>query len=160
MPVTPSLPPYGKIDAQVNQCIVDAAVKYQVPELLIHSIILTENGTKGQCVVNRDKKTNKVLSWDCGLSQINTVQLNTLQKYGITVNHLAHDNCLNVATSAYILRQNYDLKKDWFKATMAYNIGPYNWTDDRVKIGVKYATKVVGYWKQLYAVVQAKNGTS
>lgn len=153
IPITPILPPYGKIDAEVSQCIARAAETYQVPELLLHSIILTENGTKGQCVVNRDKATKKVLSMDCGLSQINTVHLKDLSKYGITLSHLAHDSCLNVSTSAYILRQYFDVKKDWTNTIVAYNIGPNNWTPARLQVGKKYAIKVIGYWNQLYAYV-------
>lgn len=150
----PSLPAYGKVDSQTNQCIINAANKYNVPELLVHSIILVENGNKGQCVVNRDSKTKQVKSYDCGLAQINTVHLEELSKYGITISHIAHDNCLNVATSAYILRKYYNEKQDWTKTIIAYNIGPANWTPQRLSVGVGYANKVINYWKQLYNYTQ------
>src|SRR5690606_11803850 len=63
--------------------------------------------------------------------------------------------------SAYILADYNRIKKgDWFQTLMAYNIGPYNWTEKRTKIGHKYATDVVKYWWGFQNFVDAKHGIS
>lgn len=147
---TPSLPPYGYVDPPTLQCIANASVQYTVPELLLHSILLTENGIPGKC------SRNKNGTLDCGLTQINSSHYpSLLSKYGITPSQIAYDNCTNVTISAYIIKTNY-LKKqqDWTKAIIAYNIGPYATNPSTIKIGQIYASKVITRWHQLYSYSQ------
>lgn len=132
--------PYGKLDATAIQCIHASAQKHQVPESLLHAFIKKEDGTMGQCVRN----TNG--TYDCGLAQINTVWAKEFAQYNVSYQHVASDACLNVDAQGYIVRKMYNLKQDWFKTIVSYNIGPNNWTPNRYAIGHKYATDVVKYW--------------
>lgn len=152
MAVVAALPPYGHITRQDVQCIAQASVRYQVPELLLHAILRQEGGRTGQCVRN----TNG--SYDCGLAQINTTWATYFSRMGVSFASIAGNACVNIYTSAYILRTNYDLKKTWFYAIMAYNIGPWNWTPRRYAIGWRYANNVVRYWWQFQNWVAAHDG--
>lgn len=90
---------------------------------------------------------NKNGTYDMGLAQINTVWIRHFARYGVRLEHLLYDTCTNLQASAYILKDNANkFKGDWFKAIVAYNIGPNNWTPARYGIGHRYATDVVKYW--------------
>lgn len=153
--VAPALPPYGPITAEAAQCIVQASVRYDVPELLLHAIIRKEGGRMGRYSPNKNG------TYDFGLAQINTAWLEHFAKYGITPSHLLNDTCVNISASAYILKYNWMRQgQDWFKTIVAYNIGNRNWTPARYQIGYKYAADVVYYWKQFQAYVQHQQQTS
>jgi len=152
MDAVASLPPYAHVTQEAVQCAAQASLRYQVPELLLHAIVVKENGRMGQCVRNKNG------SYDCGLAQINTAWTDHFAKYGVKFDHVRYDTCTNLNASAYILRDNFNRKKDWFAATVAYNIGPNKWTPNRYKIGHKYATDVVKYWWGFQNWVDAKNG--
>lgn len=148
MAATPSLPPYAHFDAEAVQCIAQASERYGVPELLLHSILLKENGRNGQCSKNKNG------SFDCGLAQINTQWADTFAKQGVGYAAIAQSSCLNIQASAYILKSAYLHKaQDWFKATVAYNIGENNWSPVRYAIGYNYAVDVVKRWQQLHDFV-------
>lgn len=139
--VAPSLPAYGHLTAEAVQCMADASVRYQVPELLMHAIVAKENGRVGQA------SRNKNGSYDLGPAQINTMWVPYFARFGVKLEHLLYNPCTNVQASAYILKDNANkFHGDWFKAIIAYNIGPNNWTPARYAIGYRYAMDVVKYW--------------
>lgn len=140
MDAIPAVPPYAHVTQEAVQCIAQASLRYQVPELLLHAIIIKENGRMGKCA------TNKNGTRDCGLAQINTSWVDHFARYGVRFEHLLNDTCTNLNASAYILRDNYNKKRDWFSAIVAYNIGPNKWTPNRYKIGHRYASDVVSQW--------------
>jgi soluble lytic murein transglycosylase-like protein len=143
--VSPSLPPYAHLDEQAVVCVAKAARYYDVPELLLHAILTKENGRTGKTSKNKNG------SLDIGLAQINTVWLPHFAKYGVKFEHLLNDPCTNLYASAYVLKTNVNkFNGDWFKATVAYNIGPNNWTPGRYKIGYVYARDVTLRWHQLH----------
>ncbi len=150
MAPVPALPPYGAIDAVAAQCIVQASSRYEVPELLLHAVIRKENGRMGRYSKNKNG------SFDFGLSQINTSWLKQFAAYGITPTLLLNDTCVNVSASAYILKYNRLRQKDWFHATVAYNLGNNNWTEARYAIGYKYAADVWVHWKAFSDYVEKK----
>jgi soluble lytic murein transglycosylase-like protein len=152
MDAVASLPPYAHVSQEAVQCAAQASLRYQVPELLLHAVVVKENGRMGQCVRNKNG------TQDCGLAQINTSWVSHFAKFGIRLEHVLYDTCTNLNASAYILRDNYNKKKDWFSAVVAYNIGPNNWTPARYQIGYRYATDVVRYWWGFQNWVDAKNG--
>ncbi len=155
MDVTPSLPPYAHVTQEAVQCIAQASVRYDVPELLLHAIIVKENGRMGQCSKNKNG------TYDCGLAQINTAWVPYFAKYGIKLEHLLKDTCTNLQASAYILRSNYNKKNaNWFNAIVAYNIGPNNWTKERYSVGYGYASDVVKRWWGFQNYVDASRGVS
>ena len=132
--------PYGKLDAVAIQCIHASATKHGVPEALLHAYIKKENGTMGQC------SRNKNGTYDCGLAQINTIWAKEFAQYNVDYRHVMNDACTNIDAQGYIARKMYNVKKDWFKSIVSYNIGPNNWTPARYSIGHKYASDVVKYW--------------
>lgn len=147
----PLLPPYAHLDEEAVHCVAQASSRYDVPELLLHSILLKEDGRTGQC-----SKANSNGTRDCGLAQINTTWVPHFQKQGIPASVLYGNACTNIQAAAYILRSNYLRKRDWFEATVAYNIGPNNWTPVRKAIGWKYATDVTQRWWSLHTWVTAQ----
>lgn len=149
---TPSLPPYAHVTQEAVQCIADASVRYQVPELLLHAVLRKENGRMGQAVKNANG------SYDMGLAQINTTWISHFAKYGVRIEHLLYDTCTNLQASAYILKDNaIKFNGDWFKAIVAYNIGPNNWSPQRYGIGYRYASDVVKNWWGFQNWVDAQN---
>jgi len=153
--VGPSLPPYAHVTQEAVQCVARASARYEVPELLMHAILMKEGGRMGKAVRNRNG------TYDLGLAQINTSWVEHFARYGVKLEHLLNDTCTNLSASAYILKQNYyRLDRDWFKAVVAYNIGPNNWTDKRYGIGYRYASDVVRWWWGFQNWVDARNGVA
>lgn len=155
MDAIPSLPPYAHVTQEAVQCAARASLRYQVPELLLHAVVVKENGRMGKC------SRNKNGTYDCGLAQINTAWVQHFARYGIKLEHLLNDTCTNLHASAYILRDNVNKKRgDWFSAIVAYNIGPNNWTPERYRVGYRYATDVVRFWWGFQNYVDARNGVA
>lgn len=153
MDVAPSLPAYAHVTEDAVRCVAQASARYEVPELLLHGILMKEGGRMGQAVRNRNG------TYDLGLAQINTSWVGHFARYGIRLEHLLYDTCTNLSASAYILKQNYNrLGGDWFKAIVAYNIGPNNWTASRYAIGYRYAVDVVRWWWGFQNWVDARQG--
>ena len=150
MDATPSLPPYAHVSQEAVQCAAQASVRYGVPELLLHSVMMREGGRTGQCSKNKNG------TYDCGLNQINTTWFEHFKRLGVPPQYLVHDACTNIQAAAYILKTNFLQKnQDWFPAIVAYNIGPNNWTKERYAIGYRYAVGVVNYWWGFQRWVQA-----
>lgn len=155
MDIQPALPPYAHVTQEAVQCIATASARYQVPELLIHAILKKENGRIGSEVRNKNG------TYDLGPAQINTIWLKKLEAFGIKREHIRDDFCTNVFVSAYILKEFNLIKKgNWFDAIVAYNIGPYKWTESRYPIGHAFASDVVSIWWGFQKVVDTNRGIS
>ncbi|VTU41474.1 MULTISPECIES: lytic transglycosylase domain-containing protein [unclassified Variovorax] len=152
MDAIPSLPPYAHVTREAVQCAAQASLRYDVPELLLHAILRKENGRVGASSKNRDG------SFDLGPAQVNTKWVEYFAKFGLRKEHLRDDFCTNINASAYIIRDNFNKKRDWFNAIVAYNIGPNNWTPNRYRIGHKYASDVIGFWWGFQNYVDAQRG--
>jgi hypothetical protein len=130
------------------QCAANAAHYYEVPELLLHAILQKENGRVGQSVRNRNG------TYDLGPAQINTVWLEQFIKFGVTLGHLRDDRCTNLYAAGYVLRTNVNRfgGTDWFRAAIAYNVGPNGWAKNpnRYRIGYRYAMDVLQRWHELH----------
>lgn len=157
MVVEPLLPAYAHITEEASRCIAEASSLYDVPELLMHAVLLKENGRAGKC-----SRANSDGTRDCGLGQINTLWGEHFKsKYNITPKQIKDDVCTNIYVSGYILKKYNMVKKgDWFDTIIAYNIGPYKWKSqpNRYAIGHKYATDVVNYWWSYQRYVDAQHG--
>ena len=140
MGAIPLLPPYAHLDTEAVQCIAQASSRYEVPELLLHSIINKENGRTGQCVRNSNG------SYDCGLAQINTSWASFFAKQGVNARDLFLGSCLNIYASAYILKYNYLRKGSWPGAIAAYNVGPNATSPEALQVGQRYARDVIKRW--------------
>jgi soluble lytic murein transglycosylase-like protein len=141
----PALPAYGQLDTQAVECIAAASRYYEVPELLLHAILQKEGGRPGSMTRN----TNG--SWDLGPAQINTSWLPLFARYGVGAQALRDDSCTNFYAEAWVLRYNANLLgNDWFRATVAYNVGPHKARGISSTIGYRYAVDVVQKWWVLY----------
>lgn len=87
------------------QCVVQAANRYDVPEILLVSIIKYESGGRPDAV---NHNTNGSL--DIGLGQFNTNSwVPFLQKnYGISPHSLMDSPCQAIMAQAYVLRKIAD----------------------------------------------------
>lgn len=152
MDAIPSLPPYAHVTQEAVQCAAKASSLYDVPELLLHAILMKENGRVGKTSRNRNGTE------DLGPAQINSSQIPRFTAMGLSRGYILNDFCTNIYVSAYILRENYNRKHDWFQAIVSYNIGPNNWTQERYRIGYNYAVGVVRYWWSFQNYVDARSG--
>lgn len=153
------LPPYAHLTEEAVRCVAEASSRYGVPELLMHAVLLKENGRTGRCSRNKGRDGKKE-TYDCGLAQINSDWSEHFKRYNIQFEHIRDNACLNIQASAYILKRYYIRKEaDWFKAVVSYNIGPNNWTPPRYTVGHRYASDVVSRWWQLHHWVVANNPT-
>ncbi len=137
----------------LQSCLERAAGYYRVPVLLLDAIVWQEGGTDG--VGDRDPNG----SYDLGLAQINTLWLPVFAKYGITAGSLLDNPCENLYAAAYVLDTYAELGgRNWFRATMAYNVGPNGWSNPTLyRIGYRYASSVMHKWRILYErAVRAK----
>ena len=127
-------------------CLARAAGYYHVPVLLLDAIVWQEGGTDG--VGDRDPNG----SYDLGIAQINTLWLPVFAKYGITASSLLDSPCENLYAAAYVLDTYAELGGwNWFRATMAYNVGPNGWSNPVLyRIGYRYASDVMRKWRVLY----------
>lgn len=115
-------------------CLIIAAQTYQVPPGVLLGILQVEGGRVGQEVGN----TNG--SYDLGPMQINTIWLPTLANKWNTDQRTARkwlrdDGCVNMAVSAWILRQRINLTGSLWGGVAGYHsLTP--------GIGSRYASKV------------------
>jgi soluble lytic murein transglycosylase-like protein len=139
--------PYGHIDRETVQCVAKAAQYYEVPELLLHAILQKERGRVGQAVRNRNG------TYDLGPAQINTTWLRVFARFGVTLDQVRDDRCTNLYAAGYVLRVNVNHfgGNDWYRATMAYNVGPNEWCNPILyRIAYYYALDVVKRWTVLH----------
>ena len=115
-------------------CLLIAAQTYQVPPGVLLGILQVEGGRVGQAVRN----TNG--SYDLGPMQVNTIWLAELSKKwntdrGTAMHWLRDDGCVNMAVSAWILRQRINRTGDLWSGIAGYHsLTP--------GIGSRYASKV------------------
>lgn len=115
-------------------CLLIAAQTYQVPPGVLLGIMQVEGGRIGQAVGN----TNG--SYDLGPMQVNTVWLPTLARKWNTnqstaMRWLRDDGCVNMAVSAWILRQRINYTGDLWSGIAGYHsLTP--------GIGSRYASRV------------------
>lgn len=97
------------------ECINQAAIAYHVPATLIVSVLMTEGGKLGTA------KLNKNGSYDYGPMQINTVWINRLKKYNVSLDDIQFNPCKNVMVGTWILGQRIA-----DTGNLPYGIGSYN----------------------------------
>lgn len=127
-----------------QQCVAEAAQRYEVPQLLLYSVWSKERGEVG-----KTSKKNRNGTYDIGPFQINSSWLPKLAQFGIDEERLTWDACSNIHVGAWILRSNYQMYGDWTKAIISYNIGT-KWVEPKLTIGLNYARDVLTYWNYFH----------
>lgn len=149
--VTPALPPYPGVTADQAQCIAQQAQRFEVPELLLHAVRRKEGGKLGDNIARKFGNSR-----DMGPSQINSIWLSHFKKYGVQAGDLIANFCINLQASAYVLKTYFfQSRGNWQEAVISYNIGPYNQTPERRRIGTRYMRDVMADWNQLHRYAQA-----
>lgn len=165
--------PIQSLSPVTSECVVAASNRYLVPPLVILSVLGVEGGRVG----NVSKNTNGTV--DIGPMQINSVHIPTLAQYGITMDHLKNNGCLNVSVGAYLIKKaEVELSKTLSMAIPAnYWKSVANYHSKTPDKNAKYLAKVVAKansmpkeWKEfdcrkynacaISAVVQQNNGTT
>lgn len=137
------MPPAAPSPEAIHACVVEAAERYAVPELLIYSILDQESRRAtypGGRVGDIKQEGNGSIAY--GPMQVTSIWLPELSRYGITAEDLRWDLCVNIGVGAWILRTYYETHaQDWTKAIMSYNAG------FKLQNGVKYAREVITRWR-------------
>ena len=112
----PSPPPTEYITPVTQLCIEQAAYAYQVPAIVILSVMAQESGKTGHYTLNKNNTR------DLGPMQINSTWLPRLSKSGITESALINNGCLNVFVGTAILREHAATARgNWWHAVGDYH---------------------------------------
>jgi len=118
-------------------CIDDAAQYHQVNPWIVRAIVQVESGANPAAM---HRNANGTL--DVGIAQINQVHMPELASYQIAQKDLL-DACVNVYTSAWLLRRSVNRYGNTWAAVGAYNSSTPRYRDI-------YSTKVrrvIDRWK-------------
>lgn len=135
---------------EYKQCVNDAAQYYNVPELLIYSIMKKE---KGSILKDGSKLTNvnKNNTIDIGEMQINNENLKFLSKFNYSKSVLLNNRCANIYAGTFYLADGYYKFRNWTDAIVSYNIGGSTKKPKEVIAkGLVYAKDVLVTWNGLY----------
>lgn len=133
---------YATLDQFRVECSIKAAREYNVPESIILAIADIEKGQPGQMIKNKNG------TYDAGYMQFNTTYLNSLSKYGITLNHVLDDSCYSFYLAAWrIAKHISDDKNDdvWEKVS--------NYHSRNKKFNLLYKNKLINkveFWDKWY----------
>jgi hypothetical protein len=103
-----------------RECLDRVTERYGVHPLILSVIAKVEGGRAGI----RMKNTNQ--TYDLGTFQINTIHLNSLQKYGITEAMVQNNDCINIGIAAWYVRtvtqnQTANDVESYFRAIARYH---------------------------------------
>ena len=97
----PTIPELGP-NNQYESCVYQAAASYQLPVELILAIMKVEGGRPGSMVKNKNN------TYDHGIMQINTVNLNRFRGY-LTKEQIVWDGCANIYAGSWLLKSEINL---------------------------------------------------
>jgi len=92
-------------DELTMQCIRYASYEYQVPQLIIMSVLKVEGGTPGMRKKNHG--VSKKYEYDLGRSQFNISNLKEIQRFGISnaEQRILTDACYDIRVGAWWLKR-------------------------------------------------------
>ncbi|WP_145932189.1 lytic transglycosylase domain-containing protein [Yersinia bercovieri] len=113
-------------------CLSSAAVRWNVPEIILEAIIHQESGGRPDA-----HNINKNGSHDYGLMQINTINISALKSMGI-IDHeqMLMQPCINIQAGAYLLSQKFNKHGYSWRAVGAYHSETAHYRDN-------YANKIM-----------------
>jgi hypothetical protein len=133
------------------QCVLQDAVRYQVPADVLLAIGQQEAGHEGSAIPNTDG------SYDLGRAGINTVHLSELRSYGVdprtAVHYLRYDGCYNYAMAAFLLRKRLvNCKQDYWTCVANYHSATPRFNAEYQTRIIPYAQQWAEYLRQHYRV--------
>lgn len=128
-PPPPTIPDHAPTEIVVKyetpseltqSCVANISKRYSVHPVILSLIVRVEGGWSGAKIEN----TNG--THDLGLTQINTIHLPKLAKYGLTESMVRNNNCINLAVSAWYIRtvtykQKAATGEDYLRAIARYH---------------------------------------
>lgn len=131
--VEPYLPPAHTVE---EQCIRAAAEDMKLDYFILKAIREQESGVSGRTNLNNNG------TYDHGEFQINTVTIQDFKEFGITLEDVTNDTCLNVYTGALHLWRKIKETGDVWRGVAWYH-------NKRNVFGTPYAKKVFKRYKRL-----------
>lgn len=126
-------------------CIIAAASRSKIPEMLLLSILYQEGGRPGMASKNKNR-TN-----DYGVSQINDVRKNEISKIGLSLKDVQDSGCKSVIAMTYLLRNEHEKAKgDLWEAVGNYH---YSRKGPNPAHHYKYIRGVHDKWNRMYSTV-------
>jgi soluble lytic murein transglycosylase-like protein len=137
-------------------CFSEAGQAMKVDPLLLLAFAIQESRLKSNAVGVNKPDANGNVSYDYGLMQINSLNVDKVfRHFGIDKNVLLTNPCINVYAGAYILRKNFDqYGVNWFSIG-AYNAGVKN-TPEQERKRRHYAQQVRAIYLKLQEMDRAK----
>lgn len=141
----PHLAPY-------KSCIKATSEKTNIPEILLLSILLQENGRVGKSSINNNRTK------DHGPGQINDVRSSEIARIGLSIDDVRDDACKNVIGVGYLLSN--ELKKangELWTAVGNYHYSKYG---PHPQHHYRYIKRVHAKWSKLYATLKSHSVTA
>lgn len=129
IPPPPTVPPETPVEiiAELerpselsHECVARISERYAVHPLILSLVMTVEGGWSGAKI----KNTNQ--TYDMGLTQVNTIHLPQLKRYGLTEAMVQNNNCINLGVAAWYIRtvtqgQTATGSEDYFRAIARYH---------------------------------------
>jgi hypothetical protein len=110
----PEIPPLPIVPL-TEECVIETAARFSLPEKLLWSILAVEGGKVGKF------STNKNGTIDLGPMQINSIWLDNFAEY-VSASEVLYNGCVNVQVGAWILRSHINLAAgDFWKGVGNYH---------------------------------------
>jgi soluble lytic murein transglycosylase-like protein len=110
------IPPIEPVPV-TQECIMQTAQRFDLPILLLHTILKVEGGTVGEVSFNKNG------TYDIGPMQINSIWLENFVPY-VSPSQILYNGCINLQIGAWILRSNINKAKgDFWKGVGNYHSG-------------------------------------
>ncbi len=92
-------PPPSMFQSVDEQCIVQTANRFSLPEIILKAILEVEGGKSGELRINSNG------TYDIGPMQVNSIWLPKFTNY-VASERILYDSCTNLQIGAWILRYN------------------------------------------------------
>lgn len=108
------IPPIETVPV-TQECVIATADRFDLPILLLHTILKVEGGTVGEVSFNKNG------TYDIGPMQINSIWLESFTPY-VSPSQILYNGCINLQIGAWILRSNINKAKgDFWKGVGNYH---------------------------------------
>lgn len=126
--------------AYLEECIEYAAYRHNVMPELILAVISVENGADMRINPNNNG------SVDHGIMQINTVRMPEIEHYGVSIDDLVNNDCLNVFMGTYLLSNELAKTDDFWEGVGNYH---YSINGRFPNHHYRYIQDVFNAWSQI-----------
>lgn len=136
--------------AKYRKCIRYTAETFNLPEMLILSVLKTEGGSLGQCNrISSEKNKQMDNTTDCGPMQINNVRSQQIADIGLSYKEIKSSACKNIVAGGYILASEIKKSGDFWSGVGNYH---YHKKGPAPKHHYKYINLVYKNWQSLLTV--------